>query len=183
MKPLTELQKAVKPVKIPEAFVASWEKNSFGDIVYILRNQEDIELIFKQGGGGTTRYKGKEGWYSFDRTGVEDSFYWKPWNNETVDLNVLVTNQIDRVAKKREYLRTAIRIPDVNYTVAPDGVDALKKQLRDKGIVVFTPSGFGIGYRLLRKQPRHPFGTRRANKELEAFFELKPLWLESFDAD
>lgn len=182
-KPLAELKQTMGHVKIPECFVMNWEKNSYGDIVCVLRKQEDIELIFKQDGGGTTRFKVNGNWHTFDRRGVSDSFYWKTWNNKPLDPNALVIEQLEAVAKKREYHLTAVKIPDVGYTIAPNNVDALKAELRSKGIVIFSPSGFGTGYRLLRKQPNHPFGTRRANKELEQFFGLSPLWLESFDAD
>jgi len=140
-------------------------------------------IEFWQGGKGRTSYLHNGFWANFDRTGVEDSFYHLGWDGEIKQPpNTIVREQLERIAKRREYLSTAVKIPEVGYTVPPAGVEPLKQQLTKRGVLHFTPSGFGTGYCLTTKRTRQ-HDCKRASAALEKWFEISPLFISTFDAD
>jgi hypothetical protein len=185
-KQVRELEKFIPKIPVLDGFVSDWvEDDNFKSKSFVMTNEvAAIKLTFRPGGDGTTEFKNAEGhWLSFDRCGVESSFYWKAWDYkgaDPVDIEAVVAEQIARVAKSREYYKTAIKVPDVGFTTSPDGMVKLQRQLITSGYVHFHPSGFGTGYTVTRA-PR--YGARRAKPELEKFFNLSPLYVETFDAD
>lgn len=192
MKKLTDKQftKHVSIVKVPEGFTSEmttvkscWGPNEPTELVFVLKS-DDVKIEFDQNGSGHTHFKTGDGWLCFDRRGIEDSFYHLPlYEKDTVkDINEIVAKQLVKIGERREYHKTAVKIPDVGYTTSPEGVEKLKAQMKKVGNVSFHPSGFGTGYRVTKKTLQR-YGVRRAKPELETFFGVSPLWVESFDAD
>jgi hypothetical protein len=191
-KQIKELEQFVPNIPALDGFTSDWVEDTYfyggnqKSKNFVMTNDaESIKFTFRPGGDGTTEFKNEDHWLSFDRRGVDSSFYWKPFDYEKaeqIDIRVVLELQLKRVAERREYSKTAISIPDVGYTTSPEGLVRLKQHLKTKGWVSFYPSGFGTGYVVTRKTPRQ-FGVRRAKPELEKFFEMSPLYVESVDCD
>lgn len=186
-----ELQHLVPKIPKLNGFIGEWKEEHYwfdgkNRLIkkYVLSNMKDeITFTFNPGGDGSTSFNTERGWRSFDRTGVESSFYWKPWDYkgaEPVDLNEVLKDQLERIAKQRDYFKTAIKIPEIGFTISPDGLAKLKGDLKRIGYRRFMPSGFGTGYTISIKKLR--FGNR-VSKELEEFIGISPLYVETFDAD
>jgi hypothetical protein len=177
------LQKQAKGFPVPENWETSWTAEEH----FVMRNQAgDIELVFKPWGGGTTRFKIGEGWRSFDRTGVSDSFYWMDLNSKrklAADLKEIVAEQLANVERSRAFHATALKVPMVGFSIAPATLEEHKKRLASHGLIRFTPSGFGTGYDVVTRKPKHNYNVRRANAELETFYDRSPLWVVGFDCD
>ena len=187
-----ELERIVPKIPKMDGFVGRWveEKHWYGgenrtSKSYVLENTDmQIKFVFKPGGDGSTSFlvEGR-GWLSFDRTGVESSFYWKPWDYKgapKVNLSEVLTEQLVRIAGRRVYYVSAIKIPQIGHTVSPDSLPKLREQLKKNTHYSFMPSGFGTGYRVSTR--RLQFG-KRASAELEKFMDVGPLYVETFDAD
>jgi hypothetical protein len=186
-----QFQKRMKTIKVPDGFTAEFRTESWGFtpgkntfLTYVLVKSEDTKITFDQSGSGHTEYKVGDSWRTFDRRGVEDSFYhvalWKG-DNAAKDLNAIVAEQVKRIAERREYFKSAIPVPGLPFTVAPDGVEELKKRLQVMRSIHFTPSGFGIGYCVSKL--KGGWGVKRATPELEKFLGHTPLWITTMDCD
>lgn len=117
---------------------------------------------------------------SFDRTGVEDSFYLRPGDG-VEDVQKILEQQIERVAEARARLKTMEPVPGLGWLLDAAGKARVVELLRAGKSHTFTPSGFGTGYRVsARRSVAH---MRRAKPETEAYFGVGPLWLESIDCD
>lgn len=184
-------EKRMKTITVPEGFTASFGKDYWqhgqNDPYFQLTKPDDTEITFEYNGGrGHTRFKTDKGWLCFDRTGVEDSFYHrKLWDgDDEKNLDEIITEQLKRITDRREYYRTAVSIPTIPFTCAPERVSELKKDLAKKGHISFHPSGFGTGYNITSKpQRRLRYGETRAKPELEAFFGISPLYVSTMDCD
>jgi len=128
---------------------------------------------------GTTRFTRDGAWYSFDRTGVDDSFH----TNETEDPATVIRAQDKRINERVEYYRTALGVPGIPYTVSPERKAELVKLLASGKPAMFYPSGFGTGYRLLPKVPNGVGWARRGSDEMAKFFGLDAIWVESIECD
>lgn len=151
---------------------------------YVVKS-DDVEITFDQyGERGHTRFKVGDKWCTFDRRGISDSFYWAPmYDGDTKpSLDEQLAEQLKRISDSRAYHTTAIQIPDIPFTVAPDGVQSLKVKLQKHGHIHFTPSGFGTGY-TISKNGLGLRDRRRATKKLEEFLGHSPLYITTFDAD
>src|SRR5262245_53616829 len=132
MKNLTKKQfaKHVKAITTPDGFTAdmnvvsdkNWRGKRIELMTYILATPT-IRIEFDQSGCGHTHYLYKGAWLCFDRIGVEDSFYHVPLykQDKVPPLDEIVAEQIARVAKRLEYYASAVKVPGVPFTVAPDG--------------------------------------------------------------
>jgi hypothetical protein len=144
-KDLKELQRLVPKIPKLDGFIGEWQEDEnywyAGENrlnqKYVLSNLKDeIKFTFNPGGDGTTSFKVKDGWRTFDRIGVESSFYWKHFNYKgapKVYLNEVLNEQLERIAKSREYSKTAITIPQIGFSVSPDGLRRLKEAFKKKG--------------------------------------------------
>lgn len=187
VKDQAELERTVKKIPTPEGFETEWRDNyQFqGDRVFVIKRADDVEFIFRPGGFGTTSFKVGDGWRTFDRRGVEDSFYWKPFSFEKgkkIDFKALFAEHLERIEKRRDYHKTAITVPDIKFTVSPERLVTLKTELNKRGYISFHPSGFGTGYNILKRSTRR-YGVRRGSADLEKFFGISPLFIESLDCD
>lgn len=186
----------MKSIKVPEGFTAEFGEDTFGFgekvekyANFTLTKAGDTRIKFDQYGGGHTEFTKEPGmWLCFDRTGVEDSFYhadlYGSKKEKEFDLDAIVTEQLARIAKRREYYKTAVSVPSIPFTVAPDKVPELKKQLAKHSHITFTPSGFGTGYVIAKKPTRGcRYGEKRADANLEAFLGHSPLYVATMDCD
>lgn len=145
---------------------------------------DHVKLEFRAGGDGTTSFEVEgKGWLTFDRRGVESSFYWQKWDYpgaEEVIIENVMREQVKRVADRREYYKSAIVVPQIGFTVSPEGKVALIADIKKIGFRNFMPSGFGTGYTISTKHVRF---SNRAKPELEEFIGVSPLYVSTFDAD
>jgi hypothetical protein len=191
-------KKRMSTITVPEGFTATfgeetwgWGANKITQLTFTLYKEDDTKIKFDQSGAGHTEFKSERGWGTYDRRGVEDSFHHIPYdfekNQTPPDLNAIVAEQLARIVKSREYYKTAVAIPGLpgGFTVKPEGVAGLKKQLAAKnGHLTFTPSGFGTGYCITKKPTRGcRYGEERAKPELEAFLGQSPLYVHTLDCD
>jgi len=190
---LEEFKKHMSKLDVPEGFSGEFRgdfrEETDHPMQYILKKEDYVEIRFDINGSGHTSFRANGHWYSFDRTGVEDSFYHLPlYKGQTVwGLNEIVTEQLARVEKRIAYYKTAVNVPGLpgTWTVAPDKVQELKDQLKKAGHITFTPAGFGTGYCVTRRRPAGPlkYGRSRAKPELEEFLQFSPLYVETMDCD
>lgn len=187
-----ELRKFIPTLPTLPGFTGKWEEDSSwfdGESRkferYVLANATDqIEFHFNLGGGGTTKFKVADGsTRTFDRRGVEDSFYWAAFDYkgaETPVMSEVFAAQLERIAKSRKFFETSVVIPQIGFSTSPEGLAKLKKTLQAKGHQTFTPSGFGTGYTLSGKSMG--FGSR-ATPALEEFLGISPVYVQSMDCD
>ena len=185
----TQFVKRMKSIVVPPGFTAEFTTEDWGWYkaepmeVFVLTKPDDSELRFDQNGCGHTKFKRGTGWMSFDRTGVEDSFYhhamWKE-DKHNYDVNQIVAEQLERIAKRRVYYETAVGIPGIPFTVAPEAVESLKQRLKKVGQISFTPSGFGTGYVISKRRSSY---AQPASQEMATFFGVSKLWVSTLDCD
>ena len=182
-------QKFMKTLQVPAGFTASWEteqvSRDYKIEVYVLTS-ESMTLRFDQDGAGHTTFKLFDGsTVSFDRRGIDDSFYhYASWSRtiDKEDLNALVAEQIQRVTQYLEKAATFISIPGLPFTTTPQALEIQKKKLRSKnGHITLCPAGFGTGY-IISTVKVNSY-QKRALQVTEAFFGTSPLYISTFDAD
>lgn len=201
IKGLERNAKRLAAVKMPklEGFEESIKLDSthFDGKTYELKNRilenKDfkVRFIYQGGGVGTTEYwyepAGKPGfWASFDRRGVDNSFYWieqgKPDRcKTTAEMIEVFKEQIERVKKMRDYATTAIQIPEIGFSVSPDGKVKHLAALQLYGYTQFTPSGFGTGY-TISKRKQHSY-SKPASQALIDFWGVGSLYISTMDCD
>ena len=182
-KNLKELERYVAKLKAPANYVGSWKEDHRGVKTYTLEDAaNEVKFTFRPRGGGETQFNTAKGWRTFDRTGVEDSFYWKVLykGDKPKPFDEILKEQLERIVKSREYATSAISIPGIPFTVSPEGLTKLKEDLKTKGSRSFMPSGFGTGYVLYTRRVAH---CRVAPKELVDFLGVGPIYITTFDAD
>jgi hypothetical protein len=131
-------------------------------------------------GSGHTLYKNADGqWRTFDRRGVDDSFYLGAYGDN--DVNTVVQQQIERIANAKERLKQMLSIPGFGFSIHQDSYGPVKKKLQQGGTHTFTPSGFGIGHRISTN--RRTSYSKPLPQETADFFDVKQLWDEQFDHD
>lgn len=180
----TKFAKLMQTIPVPDGFTAemSTDTSSSRPVQRYTIKSADVEIVFDETGGGHTRFRIGNSWKTFDRRGVEDSFYWlQLFDTHKVKAPAeLLPEQLLRIEKSRDYFKTAIAVPGLPFNVSPVELLALKAQLAKFGVVTFTPSGFGTGYMVTKKSNRY---SKQASLELEKFLEHSPLYFHTFDAD
>lgn len=201
MESVKTFEKRMLTMSVPEGFTFRFEDEDIGwqktntRRIFILEKPEDTKLVFDHSeyGAGHTSYFKDGHWYSFDRIGVSDSFShvkisWAAGSRNRrltgKALDRVVNEQLEAIAKRREYNKTAIKIPGIPHTVSPAGIQGLKDSLKQNKCLHFSPSGFGTGYTITLKPVQGlRFGEKKAPKELEDFLGQSPLYIHTFDAD
>lgn len=136
---------------------------------------------------GHTSFTTSKGQRTFDRTGVEDSFYVDA--KDTVkSVNAKIAEQITRVAESRARLARSETVPGLpgDWSVTPERRAEVGSALRTGGYHNFTPSGFGIGYCVTTRRPRDMRygGGGMLPLVTSKFFGLtKPLYYTTLDCD
>jgi hypothetical protein len=181
-------------LSIPEGFIAVWGEDGWLKtkfITFTLQKGDDIKIRFDHQGGGHTTFLMDGVRKTFDRQGVNDSFYHADWegNGKSKEkINEEVLEQIKRIDEVRERAKTAVPLPGIgNHTASPKELEALRKEMtKPTGIHHFTPGGFGTGYTLSRQASprgrRYGPAAKRA-PEMEKLLGVSPLFLTTFDAD
>lgn len=176
-----EFEAKMKTLSVPAGFTTEQSADAF------TLKSDSIEIKFDRSGSGHTNFKVGGSWKTLDRRGVEDSFYHVSLydgDDRTLDLNVIVQEQLAHVQESLRYYETAIAVPSLPFTVAPERLAVLKQDLQKTGRICFTPSGFGTGYEIAKKPTRNcRFGETRAKPELETFFGVTPLYVSTLDCD
>lgn len=131
---------------------------------------------------GHTSFTTDKGTRTFDRTGVEDSFYIN-YNDDIAAVQAKLEGQIKKVAESRERIKGMINIPGIPFLTSPEGKSQITTLLRAGKSHSFTPSGFGTGYQIYSRKAPFDRYDGRAKPETEAFFEVSPLWVRQLDCD
>lgn len=143
----------------------------------------EIKMTFYDKGNPhcTTVYKAHGTSFSFDRLGVEDSFYF-----ESLDkLHKQFNQQIDRVREAQQRLAKSKRmnLGPVTLFMTQESIDAMVAKLKKGETYCYFPSGFGTGYNFTIR-----FRKQRYQENIKASYELEQLvgqrvFISSFDAD
>lgn len=131
---------------------------------------------------GHTSFDTSKGRMSFDRTGVEDSFY-VDWDDTLEMVNEKISRQLEKVAASRERLTKAVTVPVLGYNLSPERFEQYKATLKAGKTVSMDPSGFGTGHLLSTKPRLARYGVKKADPKINEFFGVGPLWIEEFDHD
>lgn len=201
---LAELKAFVPSIPVPEGWFGEFVDDSYwtngGHVnrenYQIVSPEGDIKIVFRMGGPGSTNFRIGEKWYTFDRRGVDDSFYWLPWGTRErktpLDIAAIIREQIERVKDRRLFHERALDVPGIGFKIDPETkakyIEALKAP---NGHITFTPSGFGTGYTVARFDHVTKNGSgfagyqrwKRASAALDDFFSVGPLWIERIDCD
>lgn len=147
----------------------------------IARAQKEKSRFFGSLGDGHTSFDTSKGRMTFDRHGVEDSFYVEA--DDTVEtVNAKIVEQIQKVTLSRERLARSLTMPDYGYNLTPERLEKERDTLRRGGVARFAPSGFGTGH-LISTKPRGRYNCVRASQALIDFFGVGVLFVETFDHD
>lgn len=128
---------------------------------------------------------GKHGWRSFDRYGVESSFYINTPKSEkevktfVQDVNKKILEQIVRAADAIKGYQNRIQVPGTQFTVTPEGKAEIVEKLRDGQRHTFYPSGFGSSLTL--STFLNNYSTK--NDALAEFFGVPMIFVERRDND
>lgn len=118
-------------------------------------------------------------WASFDRYGVEDSFY--VMHDTTLDeLRAILMEQVARVAKAREVSARSIDVPGLPYSVTPEGKQQIAEKLQKGSSHTWHPRGFGTARRISTRRERE---STPLPEETAAFFGVEQLWMHSYEMD
>lgn len=130
---------------------------------------------------------------SFDRLGVEssftisdkrlkDKFYGKYTTFEAAALGELV-----RVQERAARVKAAggfVSVPDTSFSVTVVRKSELVKQLKEKGYIHLTPSGFGQGLQFFTSnREARRYGTEWATEGQKKFFGVNCLYYRTTDHD
>jgi hypothetical protein len=129
-----------------------------------------------------TNYKAKGKEFTFDRLGVEDSFYYEG----ATKLRDQVMQQIERVKESQERLANTREFNLGPRTIMADQkrIDSIVADLKAGKSFTYRPSGFGQGF-VFSTSPRN---SNRFERHLKASKELtdlvgKALYIQSMDCD
>lgn len=194
------VQKLIKEITAPEGFTKTIKdvpKQNWmcghTDVEFTKHEPNDqinIKLVFNHDGGkissswdivasGHTTFSTAKGERTFDRLGVEDSFYVN--GDETLEsLREKLNEQIEKIKVSRERISKSESIPGIPFMVTSDTKAAIAAKLRNGKNHTFTPAGFGTGYRI--SNHGGPW-AKRCKSETEKFFGVSPLYYETLDCD
>jgi hypothetical protein len=117
---------------------------------------------------GTTKFKDGGIWYSFDRRGIEDSFYMEQeskkeiadskkrgWYRPESDIHnggqEMLEKQIKRAKDYMEGQKGKLTVPHYGHRVSPERKEEIKKKILGNGHT-FAPSGMGTAYHVSTRQ-------------------------------
>lgn len=144
--------------------------------VYLKKDWESGKESPSANGHVWFKKPGKNGWFGFDRRGVEDSFYME----EGEDFAAVAEEQFARIRKSISVETTLIAIPGIPFRVTPDRLTDHKQRLSSGGSTSFMPSGFGTGYRVSTKKTRF---SKTLPEETAALLGVANAYYETFDVD
>lgn len=130
---------------------------------------------------GHTSFTSAQGQRTFDRHGVEDSFYVNPGDTAET-MRARFAEQLARVEASRARLARSEQVPGLpgSWTMTPERrAEVTAALLAGRGWDL-RPAGFGTGYRLSTR--RSPL-ARLASEEAARWFGVQRLFVESMDCD
>jgi hypothetical protein len=134
---------------------------------------------------GHVTFTTKLGTRTFDRLGVDDSFYINPPEKGEPGIvessNTTILEQLERITKSRETMERSETVPQIGFTVTPERKAEVTRQLKAGKTFSFTSSGFGTGY-LLMTRPTSRY-SERAKPELAKFFDVPAVYFDRMDCD
>jgi hypothetical protein len=174
-----------KESDIPE--VGKEYPESFETPKIILKNEEvqvEFFITFYKGNLdviGTTNYKYNGSWYTFDRRGVENSFYMTTADESKVNyfvcgeliteesVNKMVEVQIAKCKEAVERLSNTLVVPQFGHHVTEERRKEIATKLKKGGCHTFAPSGFGTAHVVSMKRTRW---SKPVKKEVSEFFGI-----------
>ena len=129
----------------------------------------------------TTNYKAKGKEFTFDRYGVDDSFYYEGLRA----LPKQIDEQRERVktSQARLALTESFNMGPVRLMLSPDALKAIVDKLKSGKTHTYHPSGFGTGYYFsTNPKIRNRYDRAMASPELEKLVG-KTVYVSSYDAD
>ncbi len=196
------LSRLVKGIKTPEGFersVHTEPKTEWCAAYKVLTLKGDgIEIVVEFNGfdkswdswslaSGHVSFSTSQGTRTFDRYGVEDSFYidnplkWGTTDDVVEKANEQILAFIEtKIPEARARVDRSERIPGIPFDVTPETKARVTEQLKAGTPYRFMPSGFGTGYVLSTKRTRY---SKRAERATEKFLSVTPVYVETFDAD
>jgi len=178
--------------KMPEGFKFTSPEFTSGGRKAIINNKDTIKIEWSIEGhlyagkisymlDGSTNFKNNKGWFSFDRIGVESSFYVDSDSDGTVDLNKVIPEQIKRAEDAIKETKSYVKVPTTGFTISPDSVKEMSNNLKAGKTERLTPSGFGIELEL-SSSPKSRY-AKKGPTELAKFFGLSVIYVEEHDRD
>lgn len=129
---------------------------------------------------GSTMYRRNDTWYTFDRRGIESSFYMDSIGEDPNGIIVMEMKRIsDRMAKPAALVIPGLR----NMMVSVKRHDEIRRELKAHRCPIITPAGMGVAYRLHTRPSRRRAWDVPADPRTAAFFGVDRLWLERLDWD
>jgi len=137
---------------------------------------------FKVPGGGVRTY---------DRYGVEDSFYidnpaqWPEWREDGPPDVIVKTNETirhfieERIPESLARIARSEQVPTLPFSVTPEQKQGITSQLLSGVSYSFMPSGFGTGYTLHAQR----LYMAERSPALQKFFDVPCVYVSTFDAD
>jgi hypothetical protein len=128
---------------------------------------------------GSTSFMTEKGRRTFDRIGVESSFYLS--GEDTPERAAgTIRDQWRMIEAARARSKTSIPVPVIGFSVQPETKAEITKRLLAGSSYSFRPSGFGTGYTISTK--RRWRGDKFA-PEVAAFFGVETIWYSEDDCD
>jgi hypothetical protein len=149
---------------------------------YIAFKGNDFDIRLELNGAGHTNFQTIHGSRTFDRYGIDDSFYVDRHSHTVKDVVRIINEEIAKVRASQERAKDQELIPGFGWYTTAKGKQEIIDLLKAGKSKTFTPSGFGTGYRMYTGRCYHQW-DKRAKPETEAYFGVSPIWLESMDCD
>jgi len=128
-----------------------------------------------------TRYKAKGGEYTFDRRGIDASFYFH--SVEHLPKQIAEEREKVKAAQARLSQSNKFNLGPVQVMITPERLQQIVDLLKAGKVYQYHPSGFGTGYTFTTtRQPYCRFETAKASAELVRLVGA-PIYVSSFDAD
>jgi len=178
------LEKFFSTIKTPEGYERTCEMPEVGkeydswadhDTGVLRVTGEDAAVVFrasfyknKLSISGTTEFKDDGVWYSFDRRGIEDSFYMEQESAKVVKAKIkrwgieggwgyqaesntnnggqaMLEKQTKRAKDYMEGQKGKLTVPHYGHRISPERKEEIKKKILGRGHT-FAPSGMGTAY-------------------------------------
>ena len=188
-----------KEIAVPSGFTAKAGKTSWGhglnhfEVDNLILEGDGITITIDLGrdnyslGTGHVSFSTSQGTRTFDRRGVEDSFYiGNPQNyginDELLDPVEAANKTIKRfieekIPASRAKIDQSETLPGTSLLID----DEKRARLAADGKLTLTPSGFGTGYVFSKTKTR--WGREATNAQKKALGVAGSLYVETFDAD
>jgi hypothetical protein len=196
----------IREIVVPKGFVSEvreevndWTKKKFKSL-YLTQMKAPWTIIEINFSGDRNDYFLADGHVSFmapdkirrsyDRYGVDDSFYIsnplkftpKPYVSPSDEANEAIHRYItERIPESLKRIAVSTSVPGIPFSVTPETRTKVSKTLLSGQPYNFMPSGFGTGYTIWTKRQLY---AKRAPAEMMEFFGIKKqLYITKFDAD